>query len=1398
MSVALSDVQLARLEKKPVSSFQSALDRRKRSGFGNIATAASSAIERANKKAAVKVTPEDIIDFGRRFPQITKKSTRTQISEMILDERRFPQGQIGPHDRPFLQAAKAAPAEFGGGVQRSAFNQAANIFQAHATVADMLGLPDLAADHRTISAKINEFGGDVLLGPQSREGIAATGGAIFGGIIPSIVSLVVSGGSSAPVLAYYAVQGFGAAGEEYDTVLKERGQSPDDIDRFAIAIGAAVIEIVSEKVSLDIIGRRLGPSLRKSIGDAFLRGKPGAVANALLKAEYISDVEAVEELVATFLNNALAANGIPFIVDGFDPDRPASENLLRSALQGKAGGAMLAPFAALSPSRLPSRTSQNVPTEEELRLIEEFLGESQAVSAPSPAEVRQDIALPVIAPTKSKPVDPAIEQTIKDLDDADRINAEDAALEVIADEDSSPEAKDRASQILDALDDSAPTTTQVGAEGQVVVPSAAPSKTVRDQFIKSLGLTKRRPNKLNITEKQALKNSLRAQKRVAEIVSRNVTKKLKDDAKAKRDIDKKTRKLVQRLIRSVVSRDRQGDLLRQVEGATPQTLSTVIDEIDNVVAQDRIDEQVEDAKRMRKKIKKAKRISNEARGIVLELIAEAEGRVKGDFGAIKTVSAQAAAKRKAAEEMNRDLNEAAEIFVEEVATNTDVIEGIRNETRENVLEVVSNINAPERDPLAKDISTSLKRRAIIEISDVRNLTRSVEGRKDDSSVLERLLWREMTRAENSHLLHVARRLRQMESAAKRTGFESLADAQAQLSGHGGEGVTQTVTVTIDGSEVTVPMGQAMWFTAIDQETEALLNEGASVVTREGLKQKGSVVSEEDFELERIRAQVPQNLQDFVAELKEIANQDTDELMDVLLELNGRQPRRVTDYFRRRRNVGASAKKGLPANFKEALIVYNENLGFTKEREGGTASPIIVEDFLTVIVEQINDTSKVLHIARPVRNASSVLLNPNVQTSINSRFGSSMNEALTLHLGAASLARTQRQPLAALIRAINGNVAVAKLGLNPSSMLRQLGGLPRLAPILGADGMADGLAGMWEVSMHDMTSVSGFFYDRYVSNISGRFGPVQEDTTFGKDRSGLVTTLDRAARNLMAGDVVGAYTAMRDIGLSTLEILNFFDSINARVAWAAFDARVKRQHPEWTRQKQLELVAEQASDAVRETQNSSSPLDLSTIALRTKGNVFSLWMLFSSDRFKTANRVRRAAAKGAASGAAAVTAELANIIWSVGVGRGVTLSVGLFVAFTLGDEDDVEEAIKRAVALDRLAFSFAVEGVNLVDPVLTSRFIETMTFNQADIFDTPASSSLNDLVKGIGQLMKATAQLSQGDQEKAISTFLRGIRDIGLEAGTLSGLNPVDTTMRRFFSAIDRLDDDEQSQTIAGR
>ncbi|MHC4067263.1 MAG: hypothetical protein ACYSUI_22550, partial [Planctomycetota bacterium] len=788
-------------------------------------------------------------------------------------------------------------------------------------------------------------------------------------------------------------------------------------------------------------------------------------------------------------------------------------------------------------------------------------------------------------------------------------------------------------------------------------------------------------------------------------------------------------------------------------------------------------------------------ISEATRTEALNNLGQADALISQDFGRLKGIPAKLGAMNSALEFVQPIGDDVALTVASEKSAAVVAHKGRKRKAKELAGEVVANVDADEGLPLAPDIDVK-KRHFLRNLAlDVRNVTRIVENKSDDAdSILHELMWRQMTRAHDKHLLQVKQRLEQVNTAAQRAGFNSLADAQAQLSGHGGKGVTQMVDVVIDGKETSIPMGQALWFAAIDMETMAHLLDQTPIVVRGGLKQKGAVISED--EIRTIRRKLPKELVKFVDEVKAIGEQDAAEMLSVMLELNGKEPRRVEGYFRRRRNVIQSDKRGLPKTQKDILVQYNENLGIGKERGADKKTPIIVEDFLTAMMGTINDTSKVIHVARPVRDAASVLFDPDVQTAINRKHGDQVNAALESHLGAASLARTRQDRIARVIRWINGSLAAAKLGLNITSILRQLGGIPRLAPILGAEGMADGMAGLLDVTLDEMTQWSGFFYERYQSNISSRFSPVEPDQTFGVDKAVFSAAADRAAQNFAAGDIKAGVSALREIGMSTLEILNFFDQINARMAWAAFKAQVQREHPEWSHSPQMEWVAEKASDAVRETQNSSSSLDLSTIAVNSRGNFLSLWLLFSSDKFKSFNRIRRAFAKDKTLGAQTLAAESVNIAMSAAIGTGTSVVTGLFIAMLFGDEDDREAVLERELSAKRIGGRVALDFLSNLDPIVTERLAAILLFQSNEIFDTAAGSSINDLAEAVGQIVEAAITLGAGDVDKGFNDALKGFRDAGLEAAALSGLNPLDAQVKRMVRAFDKLDDDDQEKVIA--
>jgi hypothetical protein len=578
---------------------------------------------------------------------------------------------------------------------------------------------------------------------------------------------------------------------------------------------------------------------------------------------------------------------------------------------------------------------------------------------------------------------------------------------------------------------------------------------------------------------------------------------------------------------------------------------------------------------------------------------------------------------------------------------------------------------------------------------------------------------------------------------------------------------------------------AAWFYAIEEETRALIEEGTQLQAEEGRLVAPITVNAD--ELQAIRDALPQNIRDFIDEGKAIAEQEFSEVAKVVYRLTGRDPRPVPGYFRRRRHMVTDVT-GFPPTWADAARRYAENLGFLRERKGGTKSPILVEDFLTALIDHMTDIARVQHVAEPTRRAASVLLNHQVQEAITARHGAHAVASLLTHLEAASMVNpVKTDQTAIVVRALNSNMAAAKLGINPTSWLRQLGGWARLRPFLGGKLWAIGMQQWPNVAMDEMVRWSGFFWDRYVSDIAGRFGGVIPAAVFGTDQSTFKTAMDHAAQAFAQGHIADGIRALREASMSTLQILNFFDGIIARTAWAAYKAQVMAEHPDWSEAKQMEWVAEKASDAIRETQNSSSVLDLSTMALQGRGRWWSTFLLFSSDRFKTANRLRRAFAESQERGAEVLAAEVANMAVGMVVGNGWPLLVAIMLAGLGGDDGEVEEAWKRAIALDRNLIRALQETLTLIDPTgAINELVAIAAFQNKAIFETAAQSTMTDMGRQLAKFsVTATRQALSGETEQALHSAAFGLINASLDMAALGGLNPLDTQMRLILRQIEK-------------
>lgn len=708
---------------------------------------------------------------------------------------------------------------------------------------------------------------------------------------------------------------------------------------------------------------------------------------------------------------------------------------------------------------------------------------------------------------------------------------------------------------------------------------------------------------------------------------------------------------------------------------------------------------------------------------------------------------------------------------------THAIKALRGETaKEAAAQAVENIERAKKPMAESERVEDVDANAVTKLGrgfmDLRNATESVEGKHDGTGVLYNLMHRVMTMAEDAYFTEKRKRYAQIEKAVKAAGFDGLADAFEKLTGAGGKALQSTIRVPLGGQARTISLGQAASLAAIDPSSEDLISRGMKVQMREGRFLTPMAVTMDEIDRLRLRLKMEHpGLLRMVAAFKGIMEEMRPDVFRVHRILKGFEPEIVHDRWPRVRNLSAGENtQSLPESSHEMVNRVLENSGFLKERTGGTDAPMMVDDVLNVVFDQVDQAAKVTHIALPVRDAANVLLDTRVRTAIASRWGGKFYTDLKRMLMASSRAnQVLNTPGARIVHMLNSNIAVTALASNVGTYMRQAAGLTRLTPYLSAADWAHGVASVPKVSMKEMTDASGYLWDRYIGSPAGRMSPVMSEGAEAMDRPGIGRAMRQTIANVKAGDIWSAYKAWQRGGKAIMEGVNLADSIVARAAWAGFMRQAEREHPEWSKRRRTAWVAQQTADVVRETQNGSSPLDLSINSAMSRDSGMAAFFLFTSDPLKARNRIARAYKQSVAEGAKQTAAEAASILIGISLARGAGWVISQGVAAALGGDDrDRKRITEFYFAPERILANAAREVAGDVAPVFGPALTDLLTQKgqQGSGLNPPALQAVNDMLGAIGSIKTAVQS-----NRNSVKKFLLALADAANAADSVVGLNP---------------------------
>lgn len=457
--------------------------------------------------------------------------------------------------------------------------------------------------------------------------------------------------------------------------------------------------------------------------------------------------------------------------------------------------------------------------------------------------------------------------------------------------------------------------------------------------------------------------------------------------------------------------------------------------------------------------------------------------------------------------------------------------------------------------------------------------------------------------------------------------------------------------------------------------------------------------------------------------------------------------------------GEHAEGSMRHGFRQAL----ENLGFLKPRTGGS-SPYLIGDFFGDYTSMVQDGSTVAHMTRAVRQLESVTGNPTVRSALTRVYGKGITRHLDRFTQDAKLMfRPPRTNLERVHQGLVRNISRAVLTLNPSAMLKNIGGVFKLIDQINPVDLAAGMRSMYSRDVNTILKTDGFFRERYDGTAYRRVSPMLGERL---PMAGETSAADAAVRMLKVWRPGEAYGAMGDL-IDRLPLYDAADAVPIRAAIAARLHEAKRIGiPEADR---LTWAARQAQHAVRRTQNTASALDMSNFAAENRGGLATSITIFKSDAYKAWSMLRGAAGeRGVASArfARALSGVALNSAWASAVTAGLSMAAIRGMMGVPQDDKDrtVAENFVRAFLRNTAGMVPGLEET-VLNPVLAAwdtkqgRTLRPGTL--AEPMYGPVFDVVAQLAEASTQLGSAALMALEGDDGQR---YLSGPRKGELKAG----------------------------------
>lgn len=501
------------------------------------------------------------------------------------------------------------------------------------------------------------------------------------------------------------------------------------------------------------------------------------------------------------------------------------------------------------------------------------------------------------------------------------------------------------------------------------------------------------------------------------------------------------------------------------------------------------------------------------------------------------------------------------------------------------------------------------------------------------------------------------------------------------------------------------------------------------------------------------ASVIKALRDFLnGKLKEESNK-------VWTSIAGYEKALSSDYWPRMRE---HTYTGLNEGFKQWAASALENLGMWKQRTR-SSKPVVINDVMTTYENHINKASNFIGYAEALRNIEMAFGVGGIAEALEKKFGKQFLQRIKDQLNAISMGVKVGTELEGIYSRALRRIAGGKISGNLRVAARQYGGLFTATTELGSYvGASMGDLASQKID-DEMMENSPIIRDRYESAAERIVSPLFEtgETWLGRGR-GLV---DEANKLLS----IPFQKADRSV---------------SRIIWSAAKKEVMAKNPDLKGKELLKKVARRTEQVISRTQNVTSVLDYSGIAIDSKKNQLLKTITTFQSQGNSIYNVLRRTFRDFSKGDIGIDKVFKNIFMANVANTIFSLGVGALTFRGLGGDDDEDGLIgliknRAKMAWDYISIYNVIEknlgmvyGSNVVKPFLRKlkRILETRKYAGGRVnIENLSQSDLNDLFNSAINVTNSFVAKKRTTQERLLNKGLVGLFQgaVGIAGGPVA-------------------------------